>query len=506
MSALHAAVLLQPQSIAAVALCLTTLVFIHHRFTRASRSPLPPSPPQSILGNSLPDAFAYRKFEEWTQEYGPVISLRQGLSYTIVVGRMQAAIDIMEREGAWLVDRPQNIAAGETLSGGMRMLLTPAGDRFKKMRRAMHAHLQPKLISTYSPTLMKNARRHILDIIETPERHQDHAKRYSAAVVMALAYGKNPKSYDDPEVVAVNRCLTRLGNTLRPGVWKVEAYPFLRYVPGYLKELQDGHAEELNLFKTQLLELKKKADRGDELPPSFGKYLIERQAELELSTDEMAYLAGSMFGAGSDTSASAISISVMAAALHPEAQARVQAELETMVGRERAPTMADEEMLPQTKAFVLETFRWRPVSAGSFAHKATKDIIWGGYLIPKGASVIGNVWSIGRDPEYFPDPEKFDPQRWITKDGTLRDDLHTYSFGSGRRVCPGQHIATASVFLNTALIQWAFNVKSDPSSPIDDLAFTASANTHPLPFKVIFEPRVAKTMDGVRELLEDYAL
>jgi hypothetical protein len=95
---------------------------------------------------------------------------------------------------------------------------------------------------------------------------------------MALAYGKNPKSYDDPEVVAVNRCLTRLGNTLRPGVWKVEAYPFLRcvrllpmrvgklnmnrYVPGYLKELQDGHAEELNLIKTQLLELKKKAVRS----------------------------------------------------------------------------------------------------------------------------------------------------------------------------------------------------------------------------------------------------
>jgi hypothetical protein len=68
------------------------------------------------------------------------------------------------------------------------------------------------------------------------------------------------------------------------------------------------------------------------------------------------------------------------------------------------------------------------------------------------------------------------------------------------------HPQRSSVFLNTALIQWAFNVKPDPSAPIDDLAFTASANTHPLPFKVIFEPRVAKTMDGVRELLEDYAL
>ncbi|KAF9482981.1 cytochrome P450 [Pholiota conissans] len=499
-------VLLQPQTIAAVALCLTTIAFIHQRFMRASRLPLPPGPPQGILGNSLPKAFAYRKFEEWTQQYGPVISLRQGLTYTVVVGRMQAAIDIMEREGAWLVDRPQNIAAGETLSGGMRMLLTPAGDRFKKMRRAMHAHLQPKLISTYSPTLMKNARQQILDLIEQPENHQDHAKRYSAAVVMALAYGKNVKSYEDPEVVSVNRCLTRLGNALRPGIWKVEAYPFLRYIPGYLKELQEGHAEELALFKDQLLDLKKQADRGEEVPQSFGKYLLERQSELDLSANEMAYLAGSMFGAGSDTTASAISISVMAAVLHPEAQARVQKELDAVVGHERAPAMSDQEMLPQTMAFVLESFRWRPVSAGGFAHKATKDIYWKGYLIPKGASVIGNVWAIGRDPEYFPDPESFNPQRWINKDGKLREDLHAYTFGSGRRVCPGQHIATASVFINTALIQWAFSLKPDPFSPIDPLAFTESANTHPLPFKVILEPRAAKTMAGVRELMEDYGL
>lgn len=78
---------------------------------------------------------AYRKFEEWTKEYGPVFSLKQGFQTIIVIGRVQAAIDIMEKEGASLVDRPQNIAAGETLSGGMRVLLTPAGERFKKMRR-----------------------------------------------------------------------------------------------------------------------------------------------------------------------------------------------------------------------------------------------------------------------------------------------------------------------------------------------------------------------------------
>jgi cytochrome P450 len=55
------------------------------------------------------------------------------------------------------------------------------------------------------------------------------------------------------------------------------------------------------------------------------------------------------------------------------------------------------------------------------------------YCIPKGATVIGNVWAVGRDPEYFPDPEKFDPKKWLTAEGKLRDDLKSYPFGFGRR-------------------------------------------------------------------------
>ena len=192
---------------------------------------------------------------------------------------------------------------------------------------------------------------------------------------MALAYGKNPKSYEDPEILAVNRCLSRLGNTLRPGVWKVDVFPFLRfesicylpnvashllcrYIPGYLTELHDGHAEELTLFKQQLQGIRLSMvcfylgcflairltelisdgnikEKGQETPQSFGKYLLERQQELELNDNETAYLAGSMFGAGSDTTASAISISIMAAACFPKAQAKVQEELDNMIGKER---------------------------------------------------------------------------------------------------------------------------------------------------------------------------
>ncbi|KAJ3560409.1 hypothetical protein NP233_g10857 [Leucocoprinus birnbaumii] len=271
----------------------------------------------------------------------------------------------------------------------------------------------------------------------------------------------------------------------------------------------------------------------------FSKYLIERQREPELSDDEASYLAGSMFSASSDTTASAISVGVMASVCYPEAAECVRKELDSVIGKERhayylefilitlglirlflflcyfgwvvfshlthiAPRMSDQENLPQTMAFVLETFRWRPVSSGGFTHKTTKDIIWQNYCIPKGSSAIGNVWSVGRDPQYFPDPKKFNPQCWLTPEGKIKEDLKAYTFGFGQRVCPGQHMATASVFLNTALIQWAFTVRADPAHPIDDLAFTESANAHPMLFKLFFEPRAAMTLEGVRELFEDY--
>ncbi|KAG6901116.1 hypothetical protein C0995_000448 [Termitomyces sp. Mi166 len=158
----------------------------------------------------------------------------------------------MEHKGAALVDRPTWIAAGETLSGGMRVLLTPAGERFRKMRKALHAHLSPSVVQTYGSVLMSNAHTHILDILDSPEIHQEHAKRYAASVVMALAYGEKAGGHDDPDVQAVNRCFNRLGVDLRLGLSKVDVFPLLRYVPGYLDKLCEGHCQELVLFKKYL--------------------------------------------------------------------------------------------------------------------------------------------------------------------------------------------------------------------------------------------------------------
>lgn len=485
--------------IACTLIVFASIWIVKKRYQAARRLPLPPGPPgRWLLGNKMPKSNTALQFARWTEQYGPVFSLKQGRRVFVVIGRHQAAVDIMEKEGANLADRPRSIAVQETLSDGLRMILVGSGERLRRMRRVLHAGLQPRVAETYEPIQIKNAKNLVLDILNDPKNHQNHALRYAASVVMSFTYGKTtPTSYTDPEIVTVNKCIGRFGRAVRPGAYLVDTYPILRFVPGYLSQLKVWHQEELALFKGQLDAVRRQMLEGT-TRQSFARFIIEHQKQYQLEDKELAYVAGGMFAAGSDTTASAITIMMMAATIHTDAQARVQEELDNVVGRTRLPTFGDQEMLPQVTAFMLESLRWRPVTPGGFEHRATKDIIWKNYLIPAGATVIGNHLAIANDPEVFPEPHVFNPQRWIDDTGRIRDDLRFFTFGFGRRVCPGQHVANRSIFINTALILWAFRLSENPAAKIDTHAFSDTATVHAAPFEVCLEKRVDENL--IREL------
>ncbi|KAG2099601.1 cytochrome P450 [Suillus discolor] len=469
------------------------------RYQAARRLPLPPGPPvRWLLGNTMPKSYAPFQFARWTEQYGPVFSLKQGHRIFVVIGRHQAAVDIMEKEGANVADRPRSIAVQETLSGGFRMSLKDNNERLRRMRRVLHANLQPKVAETYEPMQTRHAKNLVLDVLNDPKNHQRHAMRYSASVIMSFTYGKiTPTSYTDPEVVSINRFSARFGQTIKPGAYLVNAYPILRFVPGYLSELKAWHKEELAFYDGQLDAVRRKMREGT-ASPSFARFILEHQTQYQLEDKGLGYLAGEIFAAGSDTTASAITIMMMAAATHTDAQARVQEELDNVVGRTRLPTFDDQEMLPQVTAFILESLRWRPVTLGGFPHRAIKDIVWNNYLIPAGATVIGNHWAIANDPEVFPEPQTFNPQRWIDDAGRVRGDLRFFTYGFGRRVCPGQHLANRSVFVNTALLLWAFRLSENPAAKIDTLAFSDIFTVHAAPFEICFAKRIDENV--IREL------
>lgn len=141
------------------------------------------------------------------------------------------------------------------------------------------------------------------------------------------------------------------------------------------------------------------------------------------------------------------------------------------------------------------------MTVGGFQHRSTETLVYGDYVIPAGTTILGNHYGIHRDEEVFPDPDRFDIDRWLCRNPQngfyeLKSDIRHYQYGFGRRACPAQFVADRTVFLAAAMLLWSFDIKTARDEQgkeieIDTLAFTSTANTHPLPFRVAFENRKA---------------
>ena len=121
--------------------------------------------------------------------------------------------------------------------------------------------------------------------------------------------------------------------------------------------------------------------------------------------------------------------------LNPRVVAKAQEELDRVVGKERLPDFSDKDDLPYIDALVKELLRWGPPLPISVPVKTAQDDIYREYSIPAGTTVIENIWAVFHDPAIYPDPEAFNPDRFL-KDGKLNPLVYNPEdrvFGSGRR-------------------------------------------------------------------------
>ena len=235
-------------------------------------------------------------------------------------------------------------------------------------------------------------------------------------------------------------------------------------------------------------------------PKCWERDFLENQSEFNLTDDKGAYVVGTMFEAGSGTTSAAMMSFVLAMVLHPLWFRKVQEEVDSVCGAERMPYLDDVRQLPIVRAVIKETLRWRPVTAGGLPHMSTKDDVYEGLFIPANTVIHPNQWAIHREPELYPQPESYLPERWL--DSSYRTtfksplsvypNLHNYSnFGFGRRICPRQNIAERNLYLLAARIAWAANISkakdgegNEIDPPLND--YTAGFNAQPkwFPFEL----------------------
>jgi cytochrome P450 len=171
------------------------------------------------------------------------------------------------------------------------------------------------------------------------------------------------------------------------------------------------HQEELTLYKSYLTRVRKRIADGTS-PPCFCDDMFKSQEKNGFTDDWASYVSGTLLEAGSDTTASIFLGFIVAMVNFPEAQKKAQEELDRIVGPNRLPRMDDD--LPYIRMVVKESLRYLPSSImGIVPHATSTDDYYKGYFIPKNAGVVCNVWTLNNDPERYPEPRVFRPERSV---------------------------------------------------------------------------------------------
>jgi hypothetical protein len=335
----------------------------------------------------------------------------------------------------------------------------------------VHTLLNITTSKEYVPYQMLENKQMLYQLLEQPEDFLKHMRRYSNALTTMMVFGWRTPTYEDANMKQLFEGFSEFAEINQTGTAAlVDFYPILRKLPDFLlpaqKKAKGLHRHEKQLYLKHWLNAKDAIEKGV-IQPCFCEGMAKAQNIEGFDDDQAAYISGTLLEAGSDTTSNTLYAFVQAMLLYPEAQKRAQSEIDKVVG-ERLPTMDDQSSLQYIRACVKETLRWMPTTIlGAVPHAVNKDDEYMGYLIPKGAGVLNNVWAINMDPNRHPEPRRFEPERYIhdtqslydsaaNSDGTKRD---MFTFGAGRRICPGMHVAERSLFLGVSRILWAFTIE-----------------------------------------------
>lgn len=518
-----------PYSLAFTIIIVPIISVLIHDFLLYLR--LPPGPvPLPFIGNKLiiPTSSPWVQFEKWSKMYGPIFTLWIGRRPTIIISDPNVAVDLLEKRSTKYSSRPRFVVMGELYWDNAGILVQPYGKEWQVRRRMLHQALNPSALRLYKPIQEAEATRLCAALLDEPSSYEGSVDRFTASVVFSIAYGHRIDSMSSKVIRQRLEFMQYSASLNVPGRFLAETVPWLKHIPNFLApwkaEIQRRGLEEASTNMELLHRVQNElrdAKACSEVPDSLTKLLIQaREADPTtfggLSERDFSFVPASLFGAGSDTTASTLCSAILMLVTNPRVQAIAHAELDHIIGAERMPTFEDEPNLPYLKALCHETLRIRPVAVlGGTPHANSVADTYEGYFIPKGTTILSNSWAINLNPKYYPNPHHFNPQRFLSVDRKTLPYLpepsaeelteispprkhpakegHS-SFGWGRRICPGAGLAHNSLFIALARLLWAFEFKpvreADGSErKYDTFAYTQGFNIRPRPFECEIDVR-----------------
>ncbi|XP_076776568.1 cytochrome P450 2C40-like isoform X3 [Arvicanthis niloticus] len=216
---------------------------------------------------------------------------------------------------------------------------------------------------------------------------------------------------------------------------------------------------------------------------------LQANQQLNYTLEHLTVLVIDLIFGGTETLSSSIRFAFLLLMKHPHITAKVQEEIDNVIGRHRSPCMQDRNHMPYTNAMVHEVQRFIDLSPNNLAHELTCDTKFRDYFIPKGTMVMTSLTSVLYDSKEFPNPETFDPGHFLDGNGNFKKSDYFMPFSAGKRMCVGESLARMELFLFLTTILQNFKLKSlvDPAD-IDITPVYSGFSSVPPTYQMCFIP------------------
>ena len=369
-----------------------------------------------------------------------------------------------------LLDNPENYAVSDLsrrmLEPGLgRGLLTSEGETWRRHRRIMAPAFDPRSVAGYAPIMTDVTQ----ELLAKWDALEDFSEVDAAAAMMHMSLhiiSRAMFSSVSHEIVdIVERGVLQYQTSLRPGLLD------LLHVPDWLTRLvsprrSEGSFNELDKMLDRLLRT-----RSAEADPKdlFARLTAARDSEtgVGMTAKEVRDQVVTIFMAGHETTAQALSWTWYLLSQHPAVEARLHDELAQVLGG-RTPRHEDLADLRYMRMVVDESLRLYP-PAHTLTHEtiAAEEVL--GRHIPAGSTVLIVPWLLHRKPSLWENPSRFEPERFLPERSAVRPRFAYIPFGAGPRVCIGAAFAMEEALLILATIAQRYRLHLKPGHPVEPL-------------------------------------
>ncbi|CAN1273731.1 Cytochrome P450 82A3 [Linum perenne] len=472
-----------------------------------------PRPPHIVLG-------------QMADKFGPIFTIRMGVHPAVVVSNWEMAKECLTTHDRVFADRPATIAMD--LLGYQRSMVgfSPYGPYWRKIRKI--ATLE--LLSSHRLQLLRHVREAEVNVAIkelygywcSNERNGVNVQNGSVLVEMTSWFGEITLNVILKMIVGKSvGYLTGGEDGVRlMGLFKdffelsgrfvvADGLPYLRWldVGGFEKAMKKTAEEMDDVVGVWLKEHKNKRDSAGGVKSEEEDFM---DVILKVLDEE-----GSIEGRDTDTINKATCLALTLAASdtttvtmtwllallinHPDVLRKAQLEIDNNVGKQRQVQESDLHNLIYLKAIVNETLRLYPAGPLSIPHQSMEDCSVAGHMIKEGTRLIVNISKIQRDPKIWPNPDEFQPDRFLTthKDIDVKgQNFELIPFGSGRRMCPGLNFALQVMYLTMATLLHGFDFSRATSEPVDMRESIGLTNPRASPLEVVLNPRLPPHLYG----------